>query len=127
MEFNGVRNYPAVHRGGAWWTTTLHANPDYEKIMENAITKLGFSARGYDRILKRIRTTRCAVAALPPVLPAAQHTVAAPVQTIARARRWHGPLLTPEQEADIARRYPAESQERLAAVYNVPLNHIRIA
>ena len=27
-----------------------------EKIMENAITKLGFSARGYDRILKVART-----------------------------------------------------------------------
>jgi predicted ATPase with chaperone activity len=33
--------------------------PECEKIMENAVTKLGFSARGYDRILKRIRTTRC--------------------------------------------------------------------
>jgi hypothetical protein len=31
-----------------------------EKIMENAITKPGFSARGYDRILKRNRTTLCA-------------------------------------------------------------------
>jgi magnesium chelatase family protein len=31
-----------------------------EKIMENAVTKLGFSARGYDRILKRMRTTGCA-------------------------------------------------------------------
>jgi magnesium chelatase family protein len=29
---------------------------DCEKIMENAITKLGFSARGYDRILKVART-----------------------------------------------------------------------
>jgi len=29
-----------------------------ERIMENAVTKLGFSVRGYDRILKRIRTTR---------------------------------------------------------------------
>jgi magnesium chelatase family protein len=27
-----------------------------EKIMENAVTKLGFSARGYDRILKVART-----------------------------------------------------------------------
>ena len=34
--------------------------PDCEKIMENAVTKLGFSARGYDRILKRNRTRRCA-------------------------------------------------------------------
>src|SRR5688572_1141791 len=33
--------------------------PDCEKIMENAVTKLGFSARGYDRILKRNRTTGC--------------------------------------------------------------------
>jgi magnesium chelatase family protein len=33
--------------------------PECEKIMENAVTKLGFSARGYDRILKRIRTTGC--------------------------------------------------------------------
>ena len=32
--------------------------PECERIMENAVTKLGFSARGYDRILKRIRTTR---------------------------------------------------------------------
>lgn len=30
--------------------------PECEKIMENAITKLGFSARGYDRILKVART-----------------------------------------------------------------------
>jgi magnesium chelatase family protein len=33
--------------------------PECEKIMENAVTKLGFSARGYDRILKRRRTTGC--------------------------------------------------------------------
>ncbi len=31
-------------------------SPECEKIMENAVTKLGFSARGYDRILKRNRT-----------------------------------------------------------------------
>ena len=30
--------------------------PDCETIMENAVTKLGFSARGYDRILKVART-----------------------------------------------------------------------
>mgnify|MGYP003395670108 CR=1 FL=1 len=30
--------------------------PEGEKIMENAVTKLGFSARGYDRILKVART-----------------------------------------------------------------------
>ena len=29
---------------------------DCERIMENAINKLGFSARGYDRILKVART-----------------------------------------------------------------------
>lgn len=34
--------------------------PECEKIMENAVTKLGFSARGFDRILKRIRTSGCA-------------------------------------------------------------------
>src|SRR5687768_16577901 len=33
--------------------------PDCDKIMENAVTKLGFSARGYDRILNRNRTTGC--------------------------------------------------------------------
>ena len=33
--------------------------PECEKIMENAVTKLGFSARGFDRILKRIRTSGC--------------------------------------------------------------------
>jgi magnesium chelatase family protein len=33
--------------------------PECEEIMENAVTKLGFSARSYDRILKRNRTTRC--------------------------------------------------------------------
>src|SRR5438309_1743373 len=31
-------------------------SPECEKIMENAVTKLGFSARGYDRILKVSRT-----------------------------------------------------------------------
>ena len=31
-------------------------NTECEKIMENAVTKLGFSARGYDRILKVART-----------------------------------------------------------------------
>jgi len=31
-------------------------NSECEKIMENAVTKLGFSARGYDRILKVART-----------------------------------------------------------------------
>jgi magnesium chelatase family protein len=30
--------------------------PECEKIMESAVTKLGFSARGYDRILKVART-----------------------------------------------------------------------
>ena len=30
--------------------------PECETIMENAVTKLGFSARGYDRILKVART-----------------------------------------------------------------------
>jgi len=30
--------------------------PECERIMENAVTKLGFSARGYDRILKVART-----------------------------------------------------------------------
>ena len=30
--------------------------PECEKIMENAVTKLGFSARGYDRILRVART-----------------------------------------------------------------------
>src|SRR5262245_65492852 len=30
--------------------------PECENIMENAVTKLGFSARGYDRILKVART-----------------------------------------------------------------------
>jgi magnesium chelatase family protein len=34
--------------------------PECEKIMENAAAKLGFYARGYDRILKRNRTTGCA-------------------------------------------------------------------
>ena len=31
-------------------------SPDCERIMENAVTKLGFSARAYDRILKVART-----------------------------------------------------------------------
>ena len=31
--------------------------PDCERIMEDAVTKLGFSARAYDRILKRNRTS----------------------------------------------------------------------
>jgi magnesium chelatase family protein len=31
-------------------------NPECERIMENAVTKLGFSARGYDRILRVART-----------------------------------------------------------------------
>jgi magnesium chelatase family protein len=31
-------------------------SPECERIMENAITKLGFSARGYDRILRVART-----------------------------------------------------------------------
>jgi magnesium chelatase family protein len=31
-------------------------SPECERIMENAVTKLGFSARGYDRILKVSRT-----------------------------------------------------------------------
>jgi Magnesium chelatase, subunit ChlI C-terminal len=35
--------------------------PDCERIMEDAVTKLGFSARAYDRILNRIRTSGCAV------------------------------------------------------------------
>ena len=31
-------------------------NAECERIMENAVTKLGFSARGYDRILRVART-----------------------------------------------------------------------
>jgi magnesium chelatase family protein len=31
-------------------------SPECERIMENAVTKLGFSARAYDRILKVART-----------------------------------------------------------------------
>ena len=34
-------------------------NSESGKIMENAVTKLGFSARGYDRILKINRTSGC--------------------------------------------------------------------
>jgi hypothetical protein len=37
-----------------------YQRPDCERIMEDAVTKLGFSARAYDRILKRIRTSGCA-------------------------------------------------------------------
>jgi magnesium chelatase family protein len=37
--------------------------PNCENIMENTVTKLGFSARGYDRILKRNRTSGCAESA----------------------------------------------------------------
>ena len=40
-------------------------NTECEKIMENAVTKRGFSARGYDRILKRKRTSGCATGVLP--------------------------------------------------------------
>jgi magnesium chelatase family protein len=36
-------------------------NAACEQIMENAVSKLGFSARGYDRILNRNKTSGCAV------------------------------------------------------------------
>jgi hypothetical protein len=34
-----------------------YQRPDCERIMEDAVTKLGFSARAYDRILKRLSST----------------------------------------------------------------------
>ena len=40
----------------ATFANTASLTSECEKILENAVTKLGFSARGYDRILKVART-----------------------------------------------------------------------
>ena len=48
--------YSNAHMGPRLIRKYCVLNPECERIMENAVTKLGFSARGYDRILKVART-----------------------------------------------------------------------
>jgi magnesium chelatase family protein len=55
-RFFDERMYMNAQMGPAQIRKHCVLTPDCEKIMENAVTKLGFSARGYDRILKVART-----------------------------------------------------------------------
>src|SRR5439155_27215700 len=48
--------YSNAQMGPRLIRTYCALRPDCERIMENAVTNLGFSARGYDRILKVART-----------------------------------------------------------------------
>jgi magnesium chelatase family protein len=59
-RFFDEKIYTNAQMGPALLRKYCLLSAESEKIMENAVTKLGFSARGYDRILKKIRTTRCA-------------------------------------------------------------------
>jgi len=55
-RFEGDHIYTNAQMGPRHIRKFCELTPDCEKIMENAVTKLGFSARGYDRILKVART-----------------------------------------------------------------------
>jgi magnesium chelatase family protein len=55
-RFFDERVYTNAQMGPALIRKHCVLTADCEKIMENAVTKLGFSARGYDRILKVART-----------------------------------------------------------------------
>jgi magnesium chelatase family protein len=55
-RFYDERVYTNAQMGPAQIRKHCVLTVDCEKIMENAVTKLGFSARGYDRILKVART-----------------------------------------------------------------------
>jgi len=55
-RFFDERIYTNAQMGPAQLRKHCVLTPECEKIMENAVTKLGFSARGYDRILKVART-----------------------------------------------------------------------
>jgi magnesium chelatase family protein len=55
-RFYDERLYTNAQMGPAQIRKHCVLTADCEKIMENAVTQLGFSARGYDRILKVSRT-----------------------------------------------------------------------
>lgn len=55
-RFQGDHIYTNAQMGPGHLRKYCALTPEGEKIMENAVTKLGFSARGYDRILKVART-----------------------------------------------------------------------
>jgi magnesium chelatase family protein len=56
QRFQGLKIYANAHMGTREIKKFCPVCADSQKLLETAVTKLGFSARAYDRVLKVART-----------------------------------------------------------------------